>query len=116
MIGSMEAIAKYVLSFGVPVATFFDAAWQKGPPDGLFGSGTTGRLEQMKTRSFAIMASALALECAAFVMTRQNRGPIVRRCLSKSSLYSAHGDNALQPGDYVIKELSNQDKPRPSHL
>jgi hypothetical protein len=66
----------------------------------------------MKARNFAIVASALTLECAAFVTTARAQGPLYDT-VNVNLPYSVHiGDKTLQPGDYVIKELPSQDKSR----
>jgi hypothetical protein len=66
----------------------------------------------MKARSFAIVASALLLECAAFVTIGRAQGPLYDT-VKVNLPYTVHiGDKNLEPGDYVIKELPSQDKSR----
>jgi hypothetical protein len=66
----------------------------------------------MKTRTFAIVASALVLEFAAFVTTGRAQGPLYDTVTVNLPYTVQIGDKTLQPGDYVIKELPSQDKSR----
>jgi LPXTG-motif cell wall-anchored protein len=66
----------------------------------------------MKTRTFAIVVSTLALECAAFVPASRAQGPLYDT-VRVNLPYTVHlEDKALQPGRYVIKELQTQQKSR----
>jgi hypothetical protein len=93
------------------VATFPGAPLAKRIAFFGFGINREG-LYQMKARTFAIVASALALECAAFVTTGRAQGPMYDT-VKVDLPYTVHiGDKTLEPGNYVIKELPSQDKSR----
>ncbi|HLI82723.1 MAG TPA: hypothetical protein VKV17_02335 [Bryobacteraceae bacterium] len=64
----------------------------------------------MNTRIFAIVASTLALECAAFVTAAKAQGPIYDN-IEVNLPYTVHiGDRTLEPGKYWIKEVPSQSK------
>src|SRR5579885_987123 len=64
----------------------------------------------MKTRTFAIVVSTLALECAAFVPVGRAQGPLYDTVNVKLPYTVQIRDKTLKPGPYVIKELQSQHK------
>lgn len=66
----------------------------------------------MKIRTFAIVASTLALECAAYVPAAKAQGPLYDTVKVKIPYTVQVRDKFLKPGPYVIKELQTQHKSR----
>jgi hypothetical protein len=66
----------------------------------------------MKTKTFAIVVSTLALECATFVTAARAQGPLFDTVKVKLPYTVQIRDKTLKPGPYVIKELQSQSKSR----
>ena len=66
----------------------------------------------MRKRTFAIVASAMALGLVMLVTPGNAQGPLYDMVYVNLPYSVTIGDKTLQPGDYVIKELPSQSKSR----